>query len=167
METLITSLKETWNKLSVRTRIAGGVIAAVVFISLLLIAVFSGTDYQPLYTNLDLSDAGAIINVLNENNIPYRLADNGSSVLVPAESVYQTRLTLAAQGLPAGGVVGFETFNTTRLGETEADRQLRYRIALEGELTRTIRALDEVEDARVHLVIPPSSLFIRETQPST
>jgi flagellar M-ring protein FliF len=167
METLITSLKVTWNKLSVRTRIAGGVIAAVVFISLLLIAVFSGTDYQPLYTNLDLSDAGAIINVLNENNIPYRLADNGSSVLVPAESVYQTRLTLAAQGLPAGGVVGFETFNTTRLGETEADRQLRYRIALEGELTRTIRALDEVEDARVHLVIPPSSLFIRETQPST
>lgn len=167
METLITSLKQTWNGLSMRTRIAGGVIALVVFVVLLSIALFSGTDYQPLYTNLDLSDAGSITKVLTENNIPYRLADNGSSILVPAESVYQTRLTLAAQGLPAGGVVGFETFNTTRLGETEADRQLRYRIALEGELTRTIRALDEVEDARVHLVIPPSSLFIRETQPST
>ncbi|HKM17592.1 MAG: flagellar M-ring protein FliF [Firmicutes bacterium] len=167
METLFTSLKETWNKLSVRTRIAGGVAAGIVFLALSLIAIFSGDDYQPLYTNLDLSDAASITTALSENNIPYRLADNGSSILVPADRVYQTRLTLAAQGLPAGGVVGFETFNTTRLGETEADRQLRYRIALEGELTRTIRSLDEVEDARVHLVIPPNSLFIRDTQPST
>lgn len=132
METLFTSLKETWNKLSVRTRIAGGVAAGIVFLALSLIAIFSGDDYQPLYTNLDLSDAASITTALSENNIPYRLADNGSSILVPADRVYQTRLTLAAQGLPAGGVVGFETFNTTRLGETEADRQLRYRIALEG-----------------------------------
>lgn len=167
MEPLFTSLRETWKNLSLRTRIAGGVIVLIVFLSLLLIALLSGTDYQPLYTNLDLSDAAAITRALSENNIPYRLADNGSSILVPADNVYQTRLTLAAQGLPAGGVVGFETFNTTRLGETEADRQLRYRIALEGELTRTIRSLDEVEEARVHLVIPPTSLFIRETQPST
>src|SRR5690606_6380193 len=142
-------------------------VAVTAFLLLMMIALFSGADYQPLYTNLELSDAAEITRVLSENGISYKLSDNGSSILVPADNVYQTRLTLAAQGLPAGGVVGFETFNTTRLGETEADRQLRYRIALEGELTRTIRSLDEVEEARVHLVIPPTSLFIRETQPST
>lgn len=167
METVITSLKNTWNNLSLRTRIAGGAVAVTAFLLLMMIALFSGADYQPLYTNLELSDAAEITRVLSENGISYKLSDNGSTILVPADLVYQTRLTLAAQGLPTGGVVGFETFNTTRLGETEADRQLRYRVALEGELTRTIRAIDEIEDARVHLVIPPSSLFIRETQPST
>ena len=73
METLFTSLRETWKNLSLRTRIAGGVIVLIVFLSLLLIALSSGTDYQPLYTNLDLSDAAAITRALSENNIPYRL----------------------------------------------------------------------------------------------
>ena len=167
METLISSLKNTWNNLSLPTRIAGGVIVLAAFISLILIAVLSGPDYQPLYTGLSLSDAAEITSTLAENGIDYSLSDNGSTILVPSDLVYQTRITLAAKGLPSGEVVGFETFNTTRLGETEADRQLRYRVALEGELTRTIRSLDEIEDARVHLVIPPSSLFVRDTQPST
>ncbi len=160
-------LKSNWNNLTLRTRIAGGVIVLVVFISLILLAIFSGSDYHPLYTNLDLNDAAAITQTLADNGIAYRLSDNGSSILVPEDVVYQTRLTLAAQGLPAGGIVGFETFNTTRLGETEAERQLRYQNALQGELTRTLRELNEVENARVHLVIAPRSLFIQDSQPST
>lgn len=166
MESLLNSLKESWNKLSPRTRIVGGVISLIVFFSIIIFALFSSSDYHLLYTNLDLNDAAAVVDVLRENGISYKLNDNGSSILVPADLVYETRLTLASQGLPQGGVVGFETFETTRLGETEADRQLRYRIALEGELIRTIRGIQEVEDARVHLVIPTRSIFINESQPS-
>lgn len=167
METVVTSLKEIWSTLSKRTCVIGGVLVSIVFISLILVAIFSGPDYQPLYSNLSLTDAAAITKILAENGTPYTLSDNGSTILVPKEYVYESRIALAAEGLPSGGVVGFETFNTTRLGETEADRQLRYRIALEGELTRTIRSLQEVEDARVHLVIAPKSLFIQDAQPST
>lgn len=167
METLLNSLKESWNKLSPRMRIVGGVISLMVFFSIIIFALFSSNDYHLLYSSLDLNDAAAIRDVLRENGIAYKVSDNGSSILVPADSVYETRLTLASQGLPQGGVVGFETFETTRLGETEADRQLRHRIALEGELTRTIRGIQEVEDARVHLVIPSRSIFITDSQPST
>ena len=102
METVITSLKNTWNNLSLRTRIAGGAVAVTAFLLLMMIALFSGADYQPLYTNLELSDAAEITRVLSENGISYKLSDNGGTILVPADLVYQTRLTLAAQGLPTG-----------------------------------------------------------------
>lgn len=167
METIINSIKETWSKLSLYAKIAGGVIIFTIFFSLLFLIMFSPGNYQPLYTNLDLNDAAAITEVLDENNIAYQIGDNGTSILVPADLVHQTRLTLASFGLPQGGIVGFETFDTTRLGETDADRQLRYQIALEGELTRTIRSLKEISDARIHIVISPRSLFIQNDQPST
>lgn len=167
MEPIIKSFKELWGKLSMPMRIGGGVLVLGVFLSLMFIALFSSTDYQPLYTNLTPEDAASIVTVLRDNGIPYELSDNGSTIHVPAEHVYETRLTLASQGLPKGGVVGFEIFNTTRLGETESDRELRYLVALQGELTRTIKELSEVQDARVHIVLPRRSLFIQESQPST
>ena len=69
METVITSLKNTWNNLSLRTRIAGGAVAVTAFLLLMMIALFSGADYQPLYTNLELSDAAEITRVLSEKGI--------------------------------------------------------------------------------------------------
>lgn len=167
MEPIINSFKDLWGKLSLPMRLGGGVLVFGVFFSLIFFALFSSTDYQPLYTSLTPEDAASIVSVLRENNIPYQLSENGSTILVSENQVYETRLTLANQGLPRGGIVGFEIFNSTRLGETEGDRELRYVVALQGELTRTIKGINEVADARVHIVLPRRSLFIQESQPST
>lgn len=168
MATFLESIKETWNKLSLPMRIGGSVAVIGVFIFLLVIAFSSsGKDYHPLYTDLELSDSGAIIDILYTNGINYKISDNGTTILVPESSLYETRIMLASQGLPNGGVVGFETFSSTRLGETEADRQLRYKIALEGELTRTILTMEGVDNVRLHIVMPQRSLFIQNSQPAT
>ena len=167
MNTMLESIKETWGKLSRPIQVAVGVFVLGVFLSLVLLGVFSRTEYQVLFSGLGPEDAGAVITALQERGTPYQLTEGGSTVLVPEEDVFEARIALATSGVPTGGVVGFEIFNTTRLGETEADRQLRYQWALQGELTRTIRQIHEVADARIHIVLPKRSLFIQESQSAT
>ena len=167
MNNFLETIKTQWNRLSLPLKIGGSVLVVGVFLGLLFLALFSSPDYLPLYTDLSTTDAAAVVSSLQDAGVPYRLTSGGSTVLVPGNQIHELRLQLASQGLPAGGVVGFEIFNTTRLGETEADRQLRYLWALQGELTRTIRELNEVQDARVHIVLPQRSLFIQESRPST
>lgn len=167
MNNIIESTKETWGKLSRPTQIGVGVFVLGVFLSLVLLALFSRTEYQVLFSGLNTDDAGAVITALQERGTPYQLTDGGTTVLVPEDEVFETRIALATSGMPTGGVVGFEIFNSTRLGETEADRQLRFQWALQGELTRTIRQINEVADARIHIVLPRRSLFVQESQPAT
>lgn len=126
-----------------------------------------GAGYEVLFTRLRAEDAAEIVAVLRERGVPYRLTDNGTSVLVPRETVYEARLDLAAQGIPRGGVVGFEVFQDSPIGTTDFERMVRYRQALQGELVRTIRELREVQDARVHLTLPERSPFLREQRPAT
>ncbi|MFY9494234.1 MAG: flagellar basal-body MS-ring/collar protein FliF [Limnochordia bacterium] len=164
MNNILESIKETWGKLSRPMQIGVGIFVLGVFISLVLLALLSRPQYQILFSGLSTDDAGAVVAALQDRGVQYQLADNGSTVLVPQEQVDETRIALATAGMPTGGVVGFEIFNTTRLGETEADRQLRFQWALQGELTRTIRQINEVADARVHIVLPRRSLFISESQ---
>lgn len=167
MNNVLESIKETWGKLTRPMQIGVGVFVLGTFIALIILTVFSTTEYQVLFSSLDAEDAGAVVNALQERGTPYRLDHNGSTVLVPKNEVLETRIALATSGLPTGGVVGFEIFNTTRLGETEADRQLRYQWALQGELTRTIRQMDEIVDARIHIVMPKRSLFVQDSPVST
>jgi len=94
--------------------------------------------------------------------IPYKVSSAGDSILVPAEYVSELRLDLAASGLPRGGGVGFEIFDNKNFGVTEFVQQLNYQRALQGELSRTINGLDEVQQSRVHIVIPRKSLFVEE-----
>ncbi|MBI2877620.1 MAG: flagellar M-ring protein FliF, partial [Candidatus Tectomicrobia bacterium] len=121
-------------------------------------------QYQPLFTNLNPDDAGSVTAKLKEDQVPYRLEDGGRSILVPAERVYDIRLELAGQGLPQGGGVGFEIFDRHNLGTTEFVQKLNYRRALQGELARTISQLEEVDQARVHLVIPEKALFVQDQE---
>ena len=114
------------------------------------------------FTGLDPRDSGEIVRKLDEQGIPYRLSDQGRTILVPQDQVYKLRIDLAAEGLPSGGVVGLESFKEASFGSTEFDRRVQYAAALQGELTRTLRQLEEVEDARVHLVIPEQSIFLRD-----
>lgn len=160
-----------WGGLPPRTRlwfIAGT--AFLVFALLLLTATLGahrGPAMVPLFTQLDAQDAGAIVAKLKEQKVPYGLASGGSTILVPQAQVYDLRLSMASQGLPSQGVVGFEILDKTPLGATDFERRMRYNWALEGELTRTIRQLAQVEDARVHLVVPEPSVFLQDKQVPT
>ncbi len=172
-------MAEWWNRLRAQV---GGIVAGMSkaqrwSIGALTLVVLAGLliwgwrtanpSYAALFTRLSASDAGEIVAALRDAGVPYRLADNGTTVLVPEEQVYEARLNLAGQGLPRGGVVGFEIFLESALGATDFDRQVRYNMALQGELTRTIRELDEVVDARVHVVIPERRLFARDERRPT
>lgn len=124
----------------------------------------SDPEFRPLYTNLTAEDAAAMVSKLKEARVPYRILAGGSSIAVPAEQVYESRLRLASEGLPQGGGVGFELFDRTNFGMTSFVQRLNYQRALQGELARTIGQLAAVEHARVHLVIPQKSVFLEEQQ---
>ena len=119
-------------------------------------------SYQVLFSNLQPADAAEVVALLREQGVPHRIERNGSEIWVPEDYVAPARLELAAMGLPRGGVVGFEAFDTTRLGMTDFERQVQYQRALQGELTLTIRAFEQVQDARVHIALPERSLFVRD-----
>ncbi len=121
-------------------------------------------DYRVLYTNLSDRDGGAIIGALQQMNVPYKFADGGGALLVPANQVHEVRLRLAGQGLPKGGIVGFELLEAQKLGTTQFQEQVNYQRGLEGELARSIQSLSAVQGARVHLAIAKPSVFVREQQ---
>lgn len=146
-------------------------VAAVAFLSAaafaILIFAANRTDYKPLFTNLTSEDAGEIVKKLKDAKTPYQITADGKGVLVPSDKVYELRLTLASEGLPQGGGVGFEIFDRKNFGMTEFVQKLNYQRALQGELSRTIAQLTGVEQARVHLVIPEKSLFKDNERPAT
>ncbi len=123
--------------------------------------------YALLYANLEEADAGAVVERLREKQVPFKLERSGTQVWVPEASVHETRLALAAEGLPRGGGVGFEIFDEQRFGESEFAEQVKYHRALEGELSRTIGHLAGVESARVHLVLPQRNLFAADESQAT
>lgn len=108
-----------------------------------------------------------MVHKLKEKKIPYRLSQNGTAILVPKEQVYDIRLSLAAEGLPKGGGVGFEIFDRTNLGTTDFVQKLNYQRAMQGELSRTIKQIKEIESARVHIVTPKESIFLEEQKKPT
>ena len=133
----------------------------------LMIFVAGRTNYEPLFAGLDVSDQAAIVDYLKENNIPYRLDPSANAILLPNSSVYETRLSLAQQGLPRGGSTGFELFDDAKMGMSEFQQKVAYGRAIEGELERTIARMDQVDSARVSVAIPEKTLYLREQQPTT
>ena len=121
-------------------------------------------EYKPLFSNLSDRDGGAVIESLQKLNIPYKMAEGGGAILVPAESVYDARLKLASQGLPKGGTVGFDLMDNMKIGVTQFQENVAYQRALEGEITRTIEAISSVKSARVHLAMPKETVFVRDQQ---
>ena len=142
--------------------------AGITLLSIALAVVFiNQPDFKVLYTNLTTEDAGQITARLQEKKIPYQLSPTGDMISVPSDKVSELRLELAASGLPKGGGVGFEIFDAKNLGVTEFVQQLNYQRALQGELTRTINSLDEIQQTRVHLAIPKKSLFSEDQKKPT
>jgi flagellar M-ring protein FliF len=119
-------------------------------------------QYRVLYTGLTGSDAGAVIEYLKAEKIPYRVTEGTGNIEVASGRLYETRMALAGRGIPQGGGVGFEIFDKQTLGMTDFVQRLNYQRALQGELARSIAELDTVESARVHLAMPERSLFVSE-----
>jgi flagellar M-ring protein FliF len=117
-----------------------------------------------LFTDLSVEDSSGIIKDLERQGIPYELRSEGSVIMVPKDKVTRLRMKLAEGGLPKGGGVGYEIFDKSdALGTTSFVQNINHLRALEGELARTIRAIDRIQAARVHLVLPERPLFSRET----
>jgi flagellar M-ring protein FliF len=121
-------------------------------------------DWKVLFANLPDKDGGAVVAQLSQMNVPYKFAEGGSAILVPADKVHEARLKLAQSGLPKASVVGFELMDNAKFGQTQTQERVNLQRALEGELTRTISSLAAVESARVHLALPNQNGFFREEQ---
>jgi flagellar M-ring protein FliF len=128
----------------------------------LLVNVASKPEFATLYAELSPEDSASIIDELATAQVPFKLTHAGTSIQVPLERVYDLRLELAANGLPASGPVGFEVFDDNGLGMTPFQQRVRFRRALEGELSRTISRLSPVNSARVHITLPEKAVFKRD-----
>jgi flagellar M-ring protein FliF len=144
--------------------------AAMAAVTLALIGFFSFLMIQmttpqmvPLFTDLSVDDSASIIKDLERQAIAYQLKSDGAIIMVPKDKVARLRMKLAESGLPKGGGVGYEIFDKTdSLGTTTFVQNINHLRALEGELARTIRSIDRVQAARVHLVLPERPLFSRD-----
>jgi len=144
-------------KLSLFLVIIGAVTAGI-----LLHSEVKTSGYQYLYTNLSMTDANAIAERLQSMNVDAQV--RGDAILVPGNRVLELRNTLASEGLPQGGGTGFEIFDKKDFGATEFEQRVNYVRAIQGELARTISAIDGIEKARVHIVIPEKKLFAEDQE---
>ncbi|NMG76403.1 flagellar basal-body MS-ring/collar protein FliF [Aromatoleum diolicum] len=159
---------QRFNELSQRQKLAAA--AAIAIAVAMLVGVWLWTrapDYAVLFSNLEERDGGAIVTALQQQNVPYRFSPGGGAILIPSQMVHDVRLRLAAQGLPKGGLVGFELMENQKLGVSQFHEQVNFQRALEGELARTIQSIASVASARVHLAIPKQSGFLRDEQKPT
>lgn len=146
----------------------GLMVVAAAAIALLVGALLWSREpsWRILFTNVPDKDGGAIIQSLQQMNVPYKL-DAGGTIQVPADKVYDARLKLAGQGLPKAGNVGFELMDNQKFGISQFAEQVNYQRAIEGELARSIETISVVERARVHLAIPKQTVFLRDQQKPT
>ena len=156
------------------TRTAGGRkimlalgVAAVVAVMAAVWMWGQQPDYRVLFSNFSDRDGGAIVAELEKMNIPYKYAEGGGAVLVPADRVHDARLKLASQGLPKGGNVGFELMENQKLGASQFIERVNFQRAMEGELARSIESVSAVQAARVHLAMPKDTVFVTEQKEPT
>jgi flagellar M-ring protein FliF len=158
-------MTQFWKRLEGGARWRIGIAAVLILAATVWLAYRTlHVDYDVLFSQLAEGDAATIVEQLKRLKVPYVLAGDGTTIEVPALQVHETRLRLMSSGVPLSGAVGFEIFDKQGLGATEQSQRVSYQRALQGELARTIGTLDGVRQARVHLVLPESSLFRRDRQ---
>jgi flagellar M-ring protein FliF len=141
--------------------VAVGLVAFFIFMTTRL----NSTDMAMLYGDLASADSSKIVTQLQAMGIPYEVRGNGKQIFVPSDRVLGLRMTVAQEGLPSGGSVGYEIFDRSEgLGTTSFVQNVNLLRALEGELARSIRTLQQIQEARVHVVLPKRELFSRQAQ---
>ena len=162
------SVKTFWNRLSSPQKVITVLAPLVVAVALISLITWAGRpQYVAIFTKLSDTEAGAIATKLKDLKADYQLADNGSTIMVTKQAASDLRLQLASAGLPSQSKFSFDSLNTMHLGETEADRKLRYVLGLQNELENTLKTLNGVQDARVHIVMPEPSLFVDSQKAAT
>jgi len=142
-------------------------IIALSMVAAIVVAGWTWTrtpTFAVLFTNISERDGGNIIAALQQMNVPFKFSESGGAILVPQQQVHELRMRLASQGLPKGGLVGFELMENQKLGMSQFIEQINFQRALEGELSRSIQSLAAVAGARVHLAIPKQTGFMRDEQ---
>ena len=168
---LFSQLVVLYTKLTKQQRaiIAAAIIGIVAFLIFMVVYTAerkSDNKYEVLFDSLSSADASKVVEQLEKENIPYELeADN--VIKVPKEHVYKQRISIASQGIPKNTGVGFELFDSQEFGATSFDQNVKFLRALEGELSRTIEAIEPIEQGTVSLALPKESLFVsREVAPT-
>lgn len=162
---LSNQVREIWRQFGVSQRmsiVTSFMVAAVALGALL----YWGTrpDYRVLYSNLTLTDSAQMREKLEEAKVPVKLGQSGMSISVPASKLYAARLMLASEGLPGDSSTGFELFEQPKFGLTDFAQKVNYQRALQGELERTVTAMQGIRAARVMLVLPKEHLFSSEEE---
>jgi flagellar M-ring protein FliF len=165
---LISQLTALWRKLSVQQKLITSTLVIVTVLGMVALLVWaqaggrkaSDSSYKVLYSDLELDEAGTITEQLQKSNTPYKLDNGGRTILVPTKQLYEARIALAREGLPKSHGLGYELFDKTNFGMTDFVQKINARRAIEGELQRTIEGLEEVKNARVHIVTPEPSVFL-------
>ncbi len=148
------------SSLTLAQKISIGLIAVVMIVGIYVVYKWSSRpEYVVLYSNLAAEDTAAIVQQLDGASIKYLVSSDGATVQVDQKQIANARLILAEQGLPASSTVGFELFDKQFFGLTDFAQQVNYQRALEGELSKTIASIEEVESVRVHLVLSQSEVF--------
>ena len=147
-----------WKQLGLNQRISIVLATCVVGAGLVALTLWSSrTDFALLYGKLEEGEASKVVAVLDEAKVPYEIRGAGS-IYVPSDKVYQVRMQMAGKGIPKGEGVGFEIFDKANFGISDFVQRANYTRAIQGELARTISQLDQVENARVMIVMPENRL---------
>lgn len=155
-----------FNKFTLQQKIiTGGALLISIVIFGVIFVFLNEPNYSTLYSNLSETDASKVITYLNSQKISYELADNGMTIKVPKNKMYEVRFSLAGKGIPNSGVTGYEIFDESTMGMSEFMQKLNFKRALEGELARTIIQQDGIEGARVMIVLPKKTVFKNEEEP--
>ncbi len=161
----LAQLKRLYTDLTLRQKVISGVVAALVLGGFAaMFFLINAPNYKTLYSDLDQKDASEIVQWLKKEGVPYKLAKGGTTIRVPEDRLYDTRLALASAGLPRTSGAGFELFDKTNLGTTDFVQKVNYQRALQGELEKTISRFPEVQSVRVHIAMPRDSLFVSQKQ---
>ncbi len=161
-------LRGIWTQLGIAQRVSVISATIVLFVGLGALAFWSSrTEYSLLYGRLSDSEAAKVIAALDDAKVPYKVGAGGSSILVPTEKVHLMRMQLAGRGIPRGDGIGFEIFDKPNFGISDFVQRANYVRAVQGELSRTISQLDEVESARVMIVLPENRLLLDKDKYAT
>jgi flagellar M-ring protein FliF len=161
-------LQQVWRETTVAGRMGFIVLSAICLAAIGGVAYWSSQpDYRVLFSSMSPEDAGAVTGKLEAKGIPFQLSAGGTTISVPAAMAQQARLDLAVAGLPSGGAKGYELLEGSPLGMTPFLQHVNYGRAQQAELAKTIMQLDPVAEARVHIVRPEPTPFVREQKPTT
>lgn len=163
LTTLLGSMNKSIQQLSLAQRVFAVLLGAGIVLGAVALGQWATKPtMSPLYTNLSATDAAAIVDQLNASGVEYQLAAGGTTVLVPNAQLYDTRLSVAGAGLPANSDAGYALLDDMSMTSSEFQQQVTYQRALEGELAKTIGAMDGVQAASVKLAIPQETVFVAE-----